>query len=235
VKRRLDLIDQFADLVVGADDPRRLAERTLEVIMSLLNGRSGAVFTRDGDRLNLFASRGIDQSVLDSLQGVWSRFRETLDRGETFYVPERDTDTRLPRGEDRGGAASFAVVPIFNGDQLVALAYVDSFDPHFCSAHDLERMGKFSRIIAKAVMETGTTRHQAQSRAEAWETYLERTPVEDMEREKLLLLLNRNEWNIARVARLMGVTRRTIYLRLQRYNIPRERVPKTRVRAGARA
>ena len=49
-------------------------------------------------------------------------------------------------------------------------------------------------------------------------------------REKLLLLLNRNEWNIARVARLMGVTRRTIYLRLQRYNIPRERVPKTRPR-----
>jgi len=43
---------------------------------------------------------------------------------------------------------------------------------------------------------------------------------------KLLLLLNRNEWNIARVARLMGVTRRTVYLRLQRYNIPRERVPK---------
>jgi DNA-binding NtrC family response regulator len=56
-----------------------------------------------------------------------------------------------------------------------------------------------------------------------------------MEREKLLLLLNRNEWNIARVARLMGVTRRTVYLRLQRYNIPRERVPKSRPRsAGGR-
>ena len=54
-----------------------------------------------------------------------------------------------------------------------------------------------------------------------------------MEREKLLLLLNRNEWNIARVARLMGVTRRTVYLRLQRYKIPRERVLKTRVRARA--
>ena len=44
------------------------------------------------------------------------------------------------------------------------------------------------------------------------------------------LLLNRNEWNIARVARLMGVTRRTVYLRLQRYGIPRERVPRTRTR-----
>ncbi|HEV7501522.1 MAG TPA: helix-turn-helix domain-containing protein, partial [Vicinamibacteria bacterium] len=90
---------------------------------------------------------------------------------------------------------------------------------------------KFSRIIAKAVGENvGVNVERAPSRAEAWESYLERTPVEDMEREKLLLLLNRNEWNIARVARLMGVTRRTIYLRLQRYNIPRERVPKTRPR-----
>jgi len=44
--------------------------------------------------------------------------------------------------------------------------------------------------------------------SDSWEAYLERTPVEDMEREKLLLLLNRNEWNIARVARMMGVTRR---------------------------
>jgi transcriptional regulator with GAF, ATPase, and Fis domain len=232
VKRRLDLIDQFADLVVGADDPRRLAERTLEVIMSLLNGRSGAVFTREGDKLNLFASRGIDQYALDSLQAAWARFRDTFEKGDTFYVPERDTDTRLPRNGDRSGAASLAVVPVSNGDELVALLYVDSLDPHFCSAHDLERLGKFSRIVAKAVSETGPMRHHAQTRAEAWETYLERTPVEDMEREKLLLLLNRNEWNIARVARLMGVTRRTIYLRLQRYNIPRERVPKTRLKAA---
>jgi hypothetical protein len=29
---------------------------------------------------------------------------------------------------------------------------------------------------------------------------------------------------------MMGVTRRTVYLRLQRYNIPRERVVKTRLR-----
>ena len=57
MKRRVDLIEQFADLVVGADDPRRLAERTLEVVMSLTNGRSGAVFSNDRGRLALFASK----------------------------------------------------------------------------------------------------------------------------------------------------------------------------------
>jgi transcriptional regulator with GAF, ATPase, and Fis domain len=230
LKRRVDLIDQFADLVIGADDPRRLAERTLEVVMSLNNGRCGAVFTYDRDRIALFASRGIDQAALDAVHAVWSRYRDLLLKGDTFYVPDRAAERRLPPDPaEKPAMAAFAIVPVFEEEALIALLYVDSLDPHFCAAHDLERLGKFSRIIAKAIHDTAAPREQARV-AEAWETYLERTPVEDMEREKLLLLLNSNEWNIARVARLMGVTRRTIYLRLQRYNIPRERVPKTRLR-----
>lgn len=199
--------------------------------MSLTNGRSGAVFSSHDEKLTLFASRGIDQQVLDAVQTVWRNYRASFEKREPFYVPERNTDRRLPRSQDPG-PASLAVVPVFNGDELVALLYVDSFDPHFLTAPDLERMGKFSRIVAKAISDTGAPHERRDSRAEAWETYLERTPVEDMEREKLLLLLNRNEWNIARVARLMGVTRRTVYLRLQRYNIPRERVPKTRLKTA---
>jgi transcriptional regulator with GAF, ATPase, and Fis domain len=231
LKRRPDLIDQFTDLVVGADDPRRLAERTVEVVMSLTNGRAGAVFSRDGDHVALFASRGIDQHVLDAVRKVWDVHRASLEQGETFYVADAATDRRLEKADaERGGPASFAVVPVFEDESLAALLYVDSMDPHFCATHDLERLSKFSRIVVKAVREFEGTGVGGSARKEAWETYLERTPVEDMEREKLLLLLNRNEWNIARVARLMDVTRRTIYLRLQRYNIPRERVRKTRPR-----
>jgi len=231
-KKRVDLIDQLAELVVGSDEPRRLAERTLDVVMSLNNGRSGAVFSRDEDRMTLFASRGIDQHVLDAIETIWSHHRDVLLKGETFYVPERANDRRLDKkfAAERGGPTSIAVVPVFDGESLVALLYVDSLDPHFCTLHDLERLRKFTRIVAKAVGDTGGVEEVAKEKAEAWETYLERTPVEDLEREKLLLLLNRNEWNIARVARLMGVTRRTIYLRLQRYNIPRERIRKTQLR-----
>jgi transcriptional regulator of acetoin/glycerol metabolism len=47
-------------------------------------------------------------------------------------------------------------------------------------------------------------------------------------------LLDRNEWNIARVARLMRVTRRTVYLRLERYGVERKKVRKTPERALAR-
>jgi GAF domain-containing protein len=229
VKRQVDLIDRFADLVISADDPRILAERTLEVLMSLNRGRSGAVFARDGDTVTLFASRGIDQEVLEAVRTVWNRYRDSLQEGQTFSISNRDEDRRLPR-RDPGGPASLIVMPVFNGGKLVALLYVDSFDPHFCGPNDIDRMTRFTRIVAKAVTGIEPRREEARTTTERWETYLERTPVQDLEREKLLLLLNRNEWNIARVARLMGVTRRTIYLRLQRYNIPRERVPKGRLR-----
>jgi transcriptional regulator with GAF, ATPase, and Fis domain len=229
--RRPDLIEQFTELVVGADDPKHLAERTLEVVMSLTNGRCGAVFYRDGEQVRLFASRAIDQSALDAVQWVWTEKQQSLLRGETYYLPERAAETRLPSSGPTD-AVSFAVVPVFEGERLVALLYVDSRDPHFCEKHDLERLQKFTRIVAKAV--STTTAAAPPVTTDTWQTYLERTPVEDMEREKLLLLLNRNEWNIARVARMMGVTRRTVYLRLRRYDIPRERIYKTHARRRAK-
>lgn len=229
MRRQPDLIEQFADLVVGADDSRGLAERTLEVVMALSNGRSGAIFKRDGKGVTLHTSRGIDQTVLDAVQTVWNRYKDSLSNGEPFYVPDRHADRRLPKEQRETGVTSFVLVPVFAGEELTALLYVDSRDPHFCEPHDLERLSKLSRIVAKAVADGGSQPGEPAEEA-VWQRYLERTPLEDMEREKLLLLLNRNEWNISRVARLMDVTRRTIYMRLARHKIPREKVPKTRRR-----
>lgn len=168
MKRRVDLIDQFADLVVGADDPRRLAERTLEVVMSLTNGRSGAVFSHDQGRIALFASRGIDQHVLDAASSVWSSQQETLQAGQTFYVPDVNSDRRVAKG-DGTGPVSYTMVPVLGNEGLAALLYVDSLDPHFCTPQDLERLTKFSRIIAKAVGETSAApAERVPTRAEAW-------------------------------------------------------------------
>ena len=46
-------------------------------------------------------------------------------------------------------------------------------------------------------------------------------------RDRLLRALNEKDWNIAAVARQLGVTRRTIYLRMDRFGIERQRIPKT--------
>ena len=225
MKHPADLIDQFADLVT-TDQPKRLAERTLEVVMALSNGRSGAVFSRRNERMTLFASRGIDQPVIDAVEAIWARHREALRPGAVLYVPDRDADPRFrPGAVSDGGPASFAAVPVFEGDALLALLYVDSTTAGFCREEDLERLQKFSRIVAKAVSQPSVPTPE-----DNWSTLLENTPLRDFEREKLLRALQQNEWNIARVARLLGVSRRTIYLRLQRLDIPRERVRKGALR-----
>ena len=48
-----------------------------------------------------------------------------------------------------------------------------------------------------------------------------------LHREELLATLRLHEWNLARVARVKGVSRKTIYDWLVRYDIPRERIPKS--------
>ena len=229
MRGRASLLGQFADLAVEADDPHRLAERALEVVMALANGRSGGVFIAADARLTLFASRGIDQHVLDAIETLWGRAKDQLRRGQPIYVPDTGRDEDLARATT-GGPASLAVFPVFDGDALVALLYVDSAEPDFCAGTDVEQLAKFARMLAGAVRPAADP--PARNVAE-WEAYLERTSVPDIERQKLLLLLNHNAWNIARVARLMGVTRRTVYLRLQRYNIPRQRVYKARLRPAA--
>lgn len=57
-------------------------------------------------------------------------------------------------------------------------------------------------------------------------SYLSSVPGDQLQREQLLAALDRNEWNIARVARVLGLARRTIYLRMERYGIERKHVPK---------
>jgi hypothetical protein len=226
--RRASLLGQFADLVIGTGEPHRLGERTLEVVMALVNGRSSGVFEVADQRLTLFASRGIDQHVLDAVETLWGRAKDQLRGGHPIYVSDTGSDEDLARAT-AGGPASLAMFPVCDGGELIALLYVDSAEPHFCQASDVERLAQFSGMLARAVRPEPDA---ATPETRRWEAYLERTPVHDIERQKLVLLLNRNKWNIARVARLMGVTRRTVYLRLQRYNIPRERVAKTRLRSA---
>jgi hypothetical protein len=228
VKGRLDLIDHLAGLVAEANNPRRLAERTLAIVITLVNARSAALFRCLADDLALFTSASVDQHSLDAAARLWEENRASLQRGEVLYRAEWSPRTK-------GGApASLALIPLIDdSNNLFAILYVDGSETHFCSAGDLDRLSKFAPVALRA-LRGETAEAKPPTAPGAWEEYLAKTPVADMEREKLLLLLSRNEWNIARVARLMGVTRRTIYLRLQRHHIPRERVPKSR-RRGAKA
>src|SRR5262245_58047097 len=94
--------------------------------------------------------------------------------------------------------------PLMEGSELVGALVLDE-----ARQLDPDRMGPFLVALAKAV-----------TAAEA--------PVKPRLDHGTLLqrTLDENAWNVARVARTLGVTRRTIYMRMQRFGIPRRRVPK---------
>ena len=48
----------------------------------------------------------------------------------------------------------------------------------------------------------------------------------DANRANILRILEANDWNIARVSRELGVTRRTLYMRLAAFGIERKKVPR---------
>jgi hypothetical protein len=106
----------------------------------------------------------------------------------------------------------FALLPAMLGDEMVAVLYLAQ--PESLAATDAR---VFGAAIAQAV--------QAATSAGGPRRVPEKSPTEEA-RLQMLSLLERHEWNIAEVARLLGVTRRTVYMRLQSFGIERKHVPK---------
>jgi ActR/RegA family two-component response regulator len=106
----------------------------------------------------------------------------------------------------------FALFPALRGGELVAALYLAQ--PESLS---LPEAAIFTSAIAEAVVASET--------AEPRRPAPQPSPAEQG-RLQLLTLLERTDWNIAEVSRLLGVTRRTVYMRLRSFGIERRRVPK---------
>jgi transcriptional regulator with GAF, ATPase, and Fis domain len=218
-----DLVDQIIGLV-AVEDARALAGRTLDAVLAAVNGRRGALFSREHDRISLFISRGIDQTVLEAVQAAWVRQRDTFLSGRVVVC---STASQEPLPQMRAvlrDAVSVAIAPVLRARSLVGLMFVDSRESRFEDERDIEGLTQFARVASVAL--TAPAGGAPVNPVGDLESYLELSPVEDIEREQLILLLDRYEWNIARVSRVMGVARQTIYLRLRRYGIERRRIPK---------
>jgi hypothetical protein len=190
---------------------RRLAVRRPEGRRREGEGSEPAVFT-------VVASRGIKPHVQDALEAVW---RGVEDLGSNVVLPVSEGH---PRAVARPGR--LAVFPVFDGERLAALVYLDGEELEVCQPQDLERLMALSRTLVRGAHPEPEQIPVRPPAADGWESYLEQTPVRDIQGQKLALLLDRNEWNISRVARILGVTRRTIYLRLRRFRVPRRHVSK---------
>jgi hypothetical protein len=142
---------------------------------------------------------------------VFLSFRLSLNGLGSLPIRFHDHRTRLSKGEVVA-APGFALAPVLGeGDSQLAWIYLEN--PKTTDAKELR---PFLLGMAKAVGalgEAGVARVPNVNRADA-------------NRANILRILEENDWNIARVSRELGVTRRTLYMRLAAFGIARKKVPR---------
>ncbi|SRR6266568_1886728 len=189
-----------------AADPRQSIDQTLGLLMAHTHASSAGLFITRGD-VELVAGRGIDQVSLDRVRAAWAREEERLREGRPLFQ----------------GAWCVWPLESARGAPLVYLAG----DPPLGIPVVREAIAALAGLFQTAVELDGLVGRVPETAAAVIDSYLEATPTESVERRQLLALLNRNEWNLSRVARLLGITRVTIYKRMARLGIDRLRIRKT--------
>lgn len=190
-------------LLLFSEDPKRKAEKILAQLVAESGAKGGAVLAVQEGRLIPFVTLGVDLDQLTSIRSAWRSVRPALASGRTHAAEGR------------------ILAPIGEGADLPGVLTLES--PRSFDEEDTQLM---RALLAKALTTPAGIPSPVTS-------YLVATPPEEMAREQLLLMLRQHEWNIALVARRLGVTRRTVYLRLKRYGIARKKVPKTLKRTAS--
>lgn len=192
-------VKHLSDLasVLVAQAPRQQASNVLAFLVNRARASGGALLTFRDQSLVLFCSTPDLQAA--SVVRAWGAWDAHRQRIESGETIQTPDQVLAPLKDD--GA-------------LVGLLHLDA-----PQGFDSSLLYTFGLVLAKAV-QSDLTADRALAVAEI-------VDVPEQSRDRLVSLLHRNEWNIARVARVMGVTRRTIYLRLKRYGIDRQVVPRS--------
>lgn len=172
---------------------------------------------RSADRLlsKLCEVAGADGGAVLVPQGdgasVFLSYRLSLAGIGSLPIRFQDHRGKLSKGEVVS-AAGFALAPVAgDGEAQVGWVYLES--PR---AVDAKELRPFLLAMGKAVAALGAAaagRVPNVNRADA-------------NRANILRILEENDWNIARVSRELGVTRRTLYMRLAAFGIARKKVPR---------
>jgi hypothetical protein len=204
-----DLFQRDAD----SGQANAAAQRAVDATVAYFSARVVVALAQEHESMLPVAVRGADRKVLDGIARAWSSRRSDLAEGRALYGTAAEVDPAQERG-------AFVLAPVMEAGRLSGLLYVQTDEPRFRDPKDLDALAQFSRMVASAFVGPPVT-------LTALHDFLERTPSDEVSRQQLLLLLERHEWNIARVARALKVTRTTIYKRLERYGVERVRIPKT--------
>ncbi len=204
-----------------ATDSRHNNEDLVSSVLRLARlwvpARAVALFDFASGNARLAWADLIDQGTLWDAELLASRPPLGLREGAAF------------RGRGHGGR-SFLVLPCrpHEGGVLRGLLYIELDDA--AEIRPLRPLRALAEMLATALSpeegETVTERPRP-APVSATAPAAEPQPLpEEPQNANLVFLLEHNEWNVSRVARILGVTRMTVYNRLRRAGVGRKRVPK---------
>jgi hypothetical protein len=174
--------------------PRQAVETLIEFLANAHAAERAAVFVVDEDRISLYFGRSMEQGALDWTHEGWRWHSAKLQRG--FEV--RDGNESL--------------IPIMREKVLVAVLYLEAPAIH------MEIVLDVAAQLAEAVHYSRSAVAQG-----AVDAYLEVTPEDEIQRQKIMVLLAKNENNLSRVARILSISRQSLYRRMGVLGIARER------------
>lgn len=186
-------------------DPEGAAERILALAMKVSGARAISVFAFVDRRTRLIKSVGLDEDDLERVRALTGELRQRLERG--VHVDAREA-TSLPLM--RPGT-----------QELVGVLYIRGATNQAAVAATMAPISSMLAAAVVAVVEPRVLNTTVQH-------YLTNQSEEDIDRDKLVLALVQCRYNVSQTAARLGVTRATVYKRMIRHGIPRDKVKQGR-------
>jgi transcriptional regulator with GAF, ATPase, and Fis domain len=235
---RSDLIDQVSDVVESILIPGKLVHKVLSVVVNMSNCERGAVLVMHGTKLEATAQVGGAPNDLNSAKDVCNSFFSELGKASSMvYVADTRKDEKFRKISVLKGSdiLSFACVPLKVEGNLYGLLYLDSTTTtRLFSSLDLDRISRYSKLITNALIrEQKVPETDVKLATVSVSDYLAERTIDEIERQQLSALLERNNWNVTKTSQAMDVPRRTLYNKMTKHGIKRPRRSKLMASATA--
>lgn len=225
-----DSIGRLSPSPPGTDDLSRLALCLLRVVAGTLDGaRSVALLRPRRTRLALVASSRVDDVALATAQSLWRERKAVLERGQVLYVPDHfvgshEIAMNAPR------RLSALLLPALNvrTKELLGCLYADVGIADAWCATDLTAVLRFQPLLTRLLQRRGFSETRRDKEAEL------RADESRQKREELLAAFAEHGWNVARVARQLGVSRMTVFNRCAKLKITKEAIQREELARAVR-
>jgi transcriptional regulator with GAF, ATPase, and Fis domain len=223
----VEYLDQISELVESILVPGKLVYKVLSVVVHLSKCERGAVFvSTSGNKLEFKAQIGISVNNQNSVKDVCNSYSGELSKASGFvYVSDTRKDEKFRKISVLKGSdiLSFACLPLRIDGGNYGVLYLDSTaTTRLFSPLDLERITRYSKLITNALIrEQKLPESDVKIATVAVGDFLADRTIDELEKQQLSAILEKNNWNVTRTSHAMEMPRRTLYNKMSKHGIKR--------------